>query len=65
MLSGGLREGVALEVGFATEAGLVFIINLLFLYFLGEINQYAKLSIMIRHLDQTKSYYDSAIAQCL
>ena len=37
MLSSGLREGIALEVGFATEAGLVFIINLLFLYFVGEI----------------------------
>ena len=36
MLSGGLREGVGLEMGFAAEAGLVFVINLLFLYFVGE-----------------------------
>ena len=36
MLSGGLREGITLETGFATEAGLVFVFILLFLYFVGE-----------------------------
>ena len=36
MLSGGLREGITLETGFATEAGLVFLFILLFLYFVGE-----------------------------
>jgi hypothetical protein len=36
MLSGGLRESVSIEHGFATEAALVLLINLVFLFFVGR-----------------------------
>ena len=36
MLSGGLRESVSIEHGFVTEASLVFLINLVFLFFVGR-----------------------------